>query len=279
MVLAAMAWTASVARATEPDARQRAHDAFQEGVAAYQDGRYEEALAAFRRANTIVPSEQVRLPIASCLERLDRPLQARVQYASALDSGSLSNEQVKKASEGLTRVEGELARLQVVSRKAGAAVRLDGEPRCTIPCPLLWLEAGSHTVELVHRSQARRETIELERGERAKLALDPAPDAPPAERDDRHPFPSWLSGIGVGVLSLGVAGIVGFGLRTQDLRDEYVETQNEAIADEGLLSRDLANASIGVAVGGALVIAADLIWWITDGEGADRPAPATGFRF
>ena len=58
------------------DVRSRAREQFQRGVAAFEAGRYEEALAAFQEAFRLKPHPSVRLNMAACYEKLDRPREA-----------------------------------------------------------------------------------------------------------------------------------------------------------------------------------------------------------
>jgi len=61
--------------------------------------------------------------------------------------------------------------------------------------------------------------------------------------------------LGSGLAVAGGAGIVGFGLRTDALYDDYLANPNVDTADQGETMLVLANVSIGVvALGGVLVL-------------------------
>jgi hypothetical protein len=90
-----------------------------------------------------------------------------------------------------------------------------------------------------------------------------------------------MTPIAASILGIGVGGVIGFGLHAEGLHARYVATPSEALFDEGVLMRDLANASIGVLSLGALLLLVDTLIWST-AEGP-RPAPLAwtdgAFRF
>ena len=57
----------------------------------------------------------------------------------------------------------------------------------------------------------------------------------------------------------GGAGIIGFGVRADALHDDYIDGPDPATRDKGITMRNLANASIAVALLGAVLISADVI--------------------
>jgi tetratricopeptide (TPR) repeat protein len=108
------------------------------------------------------------------------------------------------------------------------------------------------------------------------VAIDPAPPEPPrvppptvvtpppapAPIEDRAPpraRPSALTWVGLGLAVGGGAGIIGFGVRANALHDDYIAGPDPATRDKGITMRNLANASIAVALVGAVLITADAI--------------------
>ncbi|MND05240.1 hypothetical protein D3C83_259000 [compost metagenome] len=60
-------------------------------------------------------------------------------------------------------------------------------------------------------------------------------------------------------LGAGVVGTVGFGLSANAIHDDFEAMPSEALRDDGIFARDLANVSLAVAVVGAVAILVDLL--------------------
>ena len=267
--------TASVwAAESDPARARRAHAAFSEGVRAYEAEDYDAALEAFRRANTIVPDERVQLPIANTLEKLDRLLEARTAYRRALAAPDLPAEQAAEARDGLARVEKALTNLTITTNATTGQVEVDGASVCEIPCDPQWLVPGAHEVTLHHAHGVERRGITSKPGS-TKLHVHVTP--PPVE--PVHTFPGWLGWTGMGLATLGTAGAIGFGIRTESLQDRYIAELDPSVREEAVTSRTLTNASIGIAVTGAAVIVADLIWAAVDGPGDPAPPSEAALRW
>ncbi len=118
------------------------------------------------------------------------------------------------------------------------------------------LAAVSSTLTEDEKALARQRADELD----AKTK-PPEPAPPPATGEKielRHGLAGWLTVGGAIVAGIGTAGIIGFGLRTADLGDQYLAAPSSDLRDEGLLMRGFTNGSIGVLGLGALLIVADL---------------------
>lgn len=260
---------------TDPERARRAHAAFSEGVRAFEARDYETALEAFRRANTIVPDERVQLPIATTLENLGRLLESRTAYRRALASSKLDDNGDDQARAGLERVENALTELSVTSNVSAGRLQVDGIDRCALPCAPLWLIPGPHELALHYALGVELRTIELLPGPQELHLSVILPAIEPS-----HTFPSWLGYTGMGLAALGTAGAIGFGVRTEALRDDYVAEQNESLRDQAVVSRTLTNVSIGIAVTGAAVVVADLIWALLDEDDAPvESRAALSWRF
>ena len=66
--------------AAQDDERALARDAFRRGVARYSAADYQGALESFQEAYRIAPNPAVRVNMANCYERLDRPDEAIFNY-------------------------------------------------------------------------------------------------------------------------------------------------------------------------------------------------------
>jgi tetratricopeptide (TPR) repeat protein len=67
------------------DNRARARTLFGEGVAAYEEGRFREALSAFEQAYRLAPHPTVRVNMANCFEQLGQHVEALFNYRRFLE--------------------------------------------------------------------------------------------------------------------------------------------------------------------------------------------------
>jgi hypothetical protein len=234
-----------------------AREAFVAGESAFEAGDYETALERFRRAFELSPHDAVRFNIAVCYEHLSRLRDALSEYESAARSSVLDEAWRSRARAQAERVREGLAILIVSGTRTGAAVIVDGEERCASPCTA---EIDPRASRVVVRDAEGEETREIapERGEtiRWELAARPRPASPaPAPREYTIGPLFW---IGAGTIALGAGGIIGFGLRAQNLHAAYETRPLLGYAREGEIMQGLANASIGVAALGAVLVLIDL---------------------
>jgi tetratricopeptide (TPR) repeat protein len=250
------ATSAGIARAQESGERPR--DAFEAGERAFEAHDYQSALAHFRRAFALAPHDAVRFNVAVCYERLARFREALAEYDAAAASTTLDASWRARATAQARRIRPWLATLVVDGPRTGAAVLVEGEERCTVPCSV---EVDPRELVVAVRDAGGEEThrIAPTRGGRTTLTLLPL-----AARVDpgggRTITPGPLTVIGAISLGLGAGGIVGFGIRAQDLHAAYDAVPRAAFADEGELMRDLANVSIAIASVGAVLVAIDLLF-------------------
>lgn len=243
----------------DDEARTQARALVDQAVAAFEAGEYQTALGHFRAGYDLVALHELRFNIAMCYERLARPREAAAEYEALIDS-SLSDTARRRARQAVERLRSRFATLQF-SGARGVVVRVDGEMQCTVPCELT-ANPGRHLVEGLG-PQPR--SVELAEGEVLALRAiaPPEPERPSPMRLDRPEEPSYSPGpllyTGVGVTLLGVAGIIGFGLAAQNRNDEFNALPSDDLANEGAMMRDVANASIGVAVLGAALIFLDVV--------------------
>jgi hypothetical protein len=222
-----------------------------------------------------VAHDAVRFNIAVCLARLGRPSEALLQYEAASRSQVLSAVERERARRAGAELRARVGTLAVVG-ETGTRVAVDGRSRCTAPCRVD-LDPGSHDVVLGEGADARRSRVEIQRREEialsaqakaplAEMAPPPATSSRPpplvlVETSDRAPRgPGWLTWTGGAVAAIGVAGIVGFGLRAQSLHDDYLRAPTQDLLDRGVAARDLTNVAIAVAAVGGALIAIDLLF-------------------
>jgi hypothetical protein len=172
ILVSGMLW--STAPAAAQDARAEARENFNAGVASFESEDYSSALSSFQEAYRLAPHPSVRVNMANCYERLDRPLEALFHYESFLsearDAPAAQRREVQRAIDGLQNRVG-----QVTLRVApdGALVRIDqAEVRRAPIMESIRMVAGSHLVEVRadgYRS-IQREFI-VEGGQPAEIAI------------------------------------------------------------------------------------------------------------
>jgi tetratricopeptide (TPR) repeat protein len=255
----------------EPTAteREQARTAFESATTRFAAADYEAALAMFREAYRLAPHDKVRFNMGQCLIRLGRHREAFVELDAAARSTQLSDDERKTARVAADESARHLATLRF-SGGPERPVVVDGELQCMVPCTLM-VDPGPHRIEAEGVPSGE---IEVRLGETTNVDLStastepPAPEVapPPTPVVDRkpppakpRPRPSALTWVGLGLAVTGGAGIIGFGVRANALHDDYVAAPDPSTRERGVTMRNLANASIGVALLGAVLMTADLI--------------------
>ena len=256
----------------EASARAAAQVEFTAGREAFARGEYEAALIRLRTAQELAPHDVVRFNIALCLERLDRIPEAVRELEALAESEQLGATERARARARLDVLRRRVGR--VVLEPAGAQLRVEGRAPCEGPCEAI-VAPGSHRVwvrgpdgeesdSVVEITAGQRVTVTpVERPEPPPPEAHPSPEPPPAEGFGLTP----LGVVGAGIGAAGLAASIALGVHATSLHDAYVASSgsegNVALRADGLLFRDLTNAAIGVAIGGAVLLAVDLIWALT----------------
>jgi len=188
--LAVRAQAPAEAAGDDQEARTRAKALFETGVAAYEAGRYEDALASFQEAFRVRPHPLVRVNIANCYDKLGKPLEALFHFEqfNAADVGS--PEQRKEVSAAVERLRKQVGQVVVRVSPDGAMVTIDdGEQRRTPIVDALSLTAGTHEIEVkLDGYQTVRRSLQVQGGTTTELNLvlpragEPAPVAPAGEQ-------------------------------------------------------------------------------------------------
>jgi tetratricopeptide (TPR) repeat protein len=157
-----------------------AGEAFARGVEAFKDGRYEDALEQFTRAQELAPHPDTLFNLGLVQQRTDRHLEAWQSFEALLPQAR--DEQEREdilAAQAASRAH--VAWVRVLAEPEGGVVCLDGEP---MPRD----EHGRHarlTTSGAHRLDVdrHRRMLELEGGESRTVELwVPPPVAPPPSR-------------------------------------------------------------------------------------------------
>jgi hypothetical protein len=250
-----------------------AQSAFAAGEAAFDAEDLETALSHFERAYVIAPRDAILFNVAICHERLGHDRAAAERFEHVAQSEEVSDETRALARDGYARTRLELGTLRIEGEPRGATVTIDDEVTWVIPCQVD-LDTGERRVVVTVDDRIEEETATITRGGTAVIHIDLAPVAPiarpmldPVVEDEPRPrrgFPRWATWLGTGLIVAGGAGLIGFGLQTAALEEQYLEMPTSETRDEGLLMRTLANVSIGVMALGAALILIDLLWPSSD---------------
>lgn len=170
----------------EAEAKERARGLFQQGVAAYRDGKFYEAVAIFLQTQRIYPDTQLCFNIARAYENLGNGSAALRYYRDYL-------RQADRPSDGeevrarVRRLEQQLAQrgvqqLTVLSQPESATVLLDGKPVGIAP----WTGEtypGKHRLALTldgHGAQEQVVEVDAIEARDVTLVLVPMPKLLPA---------------------------------------------------------------------------------------------------
>ncbi len=183
LVLAlALATTSTSARAqtTDDPVVKAARARFNEGVAFFDKGQYENARAAFLQAYALRKHPAVLLNLAQSDLRSGHLLEAAKYFRQYLvESTSLSTAQRGDAEKGLAEARTKLGRLDV-NAPAGAEIDIDGDRIGTAPLPeAVDVDPGSHTVK--SSSDSRTVTVAAGQIEPVKLSAPAVAVTPPAD--------------------------------------------------------------------------------------------------
>lgn len=265
LLVIAMCWSGVAAAAPAAGDVTLAEERFQTGRRLYKEGRFADALDAFRQAQAQVASPNVRLYIARCELALGDPVDAYDDLViTQREAASLQAAEPKYAPTAQAAaleaadLEKKLARVKVVLSGApdDARVRVAGREvsRASLSAPL-HVVPGKVTIEVEapgHARIAQTVTIAAGQSEGVRIELQPLPPEPPAQaaapksesvesasqvasqvasrepeaQPGRH-APTWATVGTWSGLGLGVAGAGAFGVL-------YVQAdaQHQALVDE-----------------------------------------------
>jgi len=245
LVLAALTAEAALPRSlvhADPPAAapSEAHRRFQLGVQHFQAGRYAEALGNFEHAYRLKPHPLVRVNIANCYDKLQRPVEAIDAFEAFLATHEGTEQQRHEVEQAVDRLSKQLARLVLRVHPPSALSRVDDDTdarpgaRWLVPGPhrlIVSAEGYQNSTRSVQMQAAEIEVVSVELApNRDTLASEPIrsepivqpltplstgpllPDDPaktaaaPAANHDHSSAPLWISG--GATLVLGITALV-----------------------------------------------------------------------
>lgn len=165
--------------------RARALD--QQGIKAYTEHRYNDAIRYFDEAYRLGGPPFELWNIAKCRIELDQPEEAVEQLEKYLALPNLPADDRKDAKEQLEQLKKRPSTLTVSTSPSGAAVSVDGKPVGKTPLSVS-VTPGMHTVAVVNGKRTTNQSVEAKLG-RAIILDVPNDDTPGAVEhpEDVHP--------------------------------------------------------------------------------------------
>jgi tetratricopeptide (TPR) repeat protein len=250
------------------------------GVDHYREGRYTEAIEAFRQSYALSPSPKVRVNLALALWKKGDAVAAAQELDRLLASDDVAPAVVERAGSLLADIGKELGRIEIEVRGAGP-VFLDERRVGTAPLgERVWATPGAHEVRVADRRQRVIVTagqVTPARLDALALRVDPADRSRPGSSGDRTPARRrsrmWLVPAAATSVALGTG--LGFALaaradeRTlEELnRDSGSHEYSEAasVADRAEQRALIANIAFAAAAVGAVAVT----WMLLDDERSD----------
>ena len=173
------------------DDTTRARQQFQAGVNDYDAGRYSDALGHFQEAYRIKPHPLVRVNIANCYEKLDRPLDAIENFEAFLRANDGSAAQRDEVRLALKELLNRVGTLKFEVEPEGARILIDerDERRAPVTEPV-HVGTGRHRVTVAlegYETALRVIDVKAGENERVRVELTRVPGSevvartPPAE--------------------------------------------------------------------------------------------------
>jgi hypothetical protein len=284
------------ARADGSD-RVAAESLFQDGKRLMAAGNYAEACPKFETSQRLDPGVGTQLNLADCYEKSGKTASAWAMFLEAASgaraAGNTARDQA--ARDRAAALAGRLARLTVTVTSAralpGMVIKRDGVALDRA----LWgtsvpVDPGTRVVEVTAPGKKPWSTKVQVRAEKGELVvevpeLEKAGDTnstSPAAEADAKPTGGSNTILGVGLLSVGAAGVVVgsvFGLAAKSKWDEsrsYCPVGNAcydgAFAPHDDATKDATISTIAFAVGGAGLVAGTIVLLTSHGKSASQAA-------
>lgn len=299
------------ARAQEPAAevQEEARLRLREGVKAYENKRYKDAVDAFLAANRLVPNPGLSFNTAKAYEKLGDSAGALSFYRDYLRRAPDASDRPEverkiRSFEQRLRDKG-IQQLTILSRPERATVAVDGQPVGVTP----WtgeLEPGGHELSVKmdgYRPETR--TIELSKDHaqdiEVELEAEPVAETPSAEpASDRSPkreeapraaidagakaprhvsLPTWIA-FGVGAAALATATGFELARRSAESDAESEPTQLGAIDRYDAMEDRKHAARVCAGIGGAALLTGAVLLYLDLSSGTVKTAGrASAARF
>jgi hypothetical protein len=185
----------------QDDTRDLAKKLFGSGVQYYDKGDYERALQAFQEAFRLHPHPVVRLNMANCYDRLNKPIEAIFHFERFLDENKegVNSTQRKEVEEALKRLRKKVGEVLLRVVPDGVSIRIDdAEQRISPVVEPVILVAGEHFIDArMEGYRPVRRSVNVAGGDTTEVtitmqtleasAVAPVPVAAPAAEEQPPP--------------------------------------------------------------------------------------------
>jgi hypothetical protein len=145
----------------------------QQGVKAFADGRYADAVLLFRASQALGGPSSESWNVARCLERLDDGEGAAAAIDEYLTARDLAPQDRAQAEREARALSARPSQLTVTTSPAGATVTVDGQPAGATTPASLEVRPGTHTIALSRPGyQPDSRVVEARYGRALVVALD-----------------------------------------------------------------------------------------------------------
>lgn len=153
------------------DKPAQAKQEFMAGVEAFEAGRHTTALKHFQEAHRLKPHPLVRVNIANCYVKLDRPIEAVFHFKKFLRSKEGDPAQREEIAEEVGRLKSRIGAVQLSISPDGAKVNIDdGDTRTAPIMEEIQLAQGPHKIKVtLHGFQAYQGDFRVKGGKTVDL--------------------------------------------------------------------------------------------------------------
>lgn len=278
--------------------RLAAKDKFDQGVTAYKEERYQDAVRLFKDADAIAPSAALSFNVARSLEKLDDTSGALRWYRDFLRRSPQApngpDVEGKVATLAAALAQKGVQQVSVLSEPAGALVLLDGQNIGVTPVTRD-IPPGKHHIVLRldgYQEQAKDVVLEPKTPQDVVLELAVRKDAPPVASgaaagavgsrgtapaaSDRGPRFGIAPYVVMGAGAAGLVGALGFELarRSAD-SDADAASQKDFQGHYDTMESRQTTARVLAGVGGALLITGGVLFAL-DYQRKEQPKVALG---
>jgi len=291
----------ALAPAAHADKAARADALFKQGKKLLAEQRYSDACPTFEEVDKLDPGIGAKLNVAKCYEEWGRLATAFHWYEEAIETATASkDERLPKIQQLAEELDVNVPRVTINIPEGAnpdivATITLDGKPiQASKLNKEVRVDPGPHRIEYVVDGQKKTKVAPVERGGIAELVLDIPKgagrpkqtakkrieiDAEPTEEPAGNPGRGrrilGLSVAGGGAVALGVAGVLTLTARGKYTKaiDDHCMGDPQSCDDTGLdithSARSRANVATIVAIGGAALVGAGIVLYLTapDGDG------------
>jgi hypothetical protein len=246
------------------DTKEQAKEAYIEASGLFKEGKFEEAVPLFEKADELFPGAAPKHKIAVCYDKLGKTQEAIDAYQTFIDSdpGEKYADRVESSKQRIAELQAQLpAKVMIVVGPEGVGatqITVDGTPAGGSE---LSLPAGEHTVVISAEGyQPVTEVVTVQGGEDKKLEVTlapmaappppepatPPPPPPPPQDDGGHSnVPAYVT---LGIAGAGVILGTIFGIQALGAKSDFDDDPTVENADDAERAALIADMSFGVAL-------------------------------